>query len=473
MKKSIQRIGKFYTRVVMKNIGIFIFIGLLSVVFNDYGWLPNKNMYALSQFAYYYILPVMVAYAGGQAAGGQFGGILAVLGMCGLVSANENIGLFGAMIFGPLGGMLWKYEQELLEEKAASNMQMLWKNLGVGISGGILASGGFYIIAPFIQSVMDIVRLGIRFLVDCNLMWMLSVVIEPAKVFFMNNVINHGILIPLGMDQTAEFGKSCLFLLETNPGPGAGLLAALWYVRAQRREEYASALLAQAAGGIHEVYFPFVLADMWLLIPLILGGMAGGICFELLQGGLQSAVSPGSFISILILAGKDSMGAAAAGMLVSAVVSFAGSVIYLKTASGKQKEQEAVGKEPELLKHEEEPVETVHKQKKEELTEKEPEMAGKRIQKIGFVCEGGMGSSAMGAAIFRRTLAKHQLTGIQVEVFSADLIEGEVDLIVCQEDFYRVAQDDLKEKKIYTVESFLKAEEYERLISDYLTAGEM
>lgn len=454
MKNTLQRIGKFYTRIVMNNIGIFIFIGLLSVVFNDYGWLPNKNMYAISQFTYLYVLPVMVAYAGGKATGGQFGGVLAVLGVCGLISGNDRIGLFGAMILGPVSGYLWKYEQKFLEEKAASNMQMLWKNLGAGITGAILAAGGFYIAAPVIELAVEIVRRGIHFLVARNLVWLLSVVIEPAKVFFMNNMVNHGILIPLGMDQVSEAGRSCLFLLETNPGPGAGLLMALWCVRRQRREEYASALFAQAVGGIHEVYFPFVLADMWLLIPLILGGTAGSICFEFLMGGLRSAVSPGSFISILLLAGKDSMAAAAAGMLVSAAVTFAGSMIYLKSAGGKEK-AETLDKEDAM------PMQQKERQE-EKQKEEEPKM--REIHRIGFVCDGGMGSSAMGAAVFRRTLAKHQITDIRVEVYAADLMEEGADVIVCQEDFYQVAQESLKDRNVYTVTSFLKAEEYEKLI---------
>lgn len=411
--------------------------------------MPNQNMYAISRFAYVYVLPLMTAYEGGRAIGGPYGGILAILGTCGLMASNLNIGLFGAMLFAPIGGYLWKYGQKALEEKAASSMQMLGRNLCIGISGGILAAGGFYAASPLIGAAARAVYYGVDFLVEQNLVFLLSILIEPAKVFFLNNVMNHGILVPLGMNQVQELGQSCLFLLESNPGPGLGMLAALWYVRKGQRNEYVSAIFAESIGGIHEVYFPFVLGDLWLLVPLIFGGIAGSLCFEFLHVGLQSAVSPGSVITILLLAGKKSMAAAAVGILVSAAVAFTGSVIYLKAAA---------------LKGQKRGAETEELPENSDTKKEEQGMMRKEIRTIGFVCDGGMGSSAMGAAIFRRTMAKYQMTGIQVEVFAADLVEDGLDLIVCQEDFARVMPDSLKEHAVYTVTSFLKAEEYEALI---------
>lgn len=432
-----QRVGKFYTGVIMKNIGIFIFIGLLSVVFQEDGWFPNENMYAVSQFAYYYVLPCLIAFAGGNAVGGHIGGVLSVLALCGLLSVDRNIGLFGAMLSGPLGGYVWKWECRLLEKRRYGiNLQMLFRNLCVGVTGCILAAIEYYFIAELLTGFAEILSAGIRFLIQYNSIALLNILIEPAKIFFMNNMIHHSILVPLGMNQVQEIGSSCLFLLESNPGPGLGVLAALFWKYKQRREEYAAAIFTQSVGGIHEVYFPYVLENLKLLIPLILGGMAGSFCFVYLDCGVKSVVSPGSVITIFLMGGKGMALPLFAGILLSTFVSFFGSVVLL----AKKKE---------------------FKPMKEERKEEENRFAN--LKKIGFVCDGGMGSSAMGAALFRRILAERNILGLEVAAYASDLIPEDVDLIVCQEDFYRIAGKRFKEKNCYTVTSLVKKEEYENL----------
>lgn len=448
----LRRTGNFYRRIIMKNIGIFLFIGLLAVIFNDHGWFPNEKIYAVSQLVYQIILPVRIAFESGQALGGTGGGLLAVLAVSGVLTDTPQIGILGAMVSGPVSGVLWKKLQYLIERRASGRFHMLLKNLCIGIFGGILAALGIYVITPMLEFFQQIVYYGMHFLVIHKLLWVLSIIIEPAKVFFLNNLVNHAILIPLGMSEVQELGSSVLFLLETNPGPGMGFLLALWYAGKGReeRDSAASALAAQAAGGIHEVYFPFVLSDLRFLAALILGGIAGNLCFSFLHAGLQGAVSPGSIFLVLFMAGRDGMLPVLCGISVSAALSFLCSLLILRMGKPKCR--------PLFQAEEEAAQESGTREQAIKKTEEK-----KAIRKIAFVCDGGMGSSAMGAALFRRAAAKEGLEGISAEPFAADLVPEDADLIVCQKDFSRTLPETLSGVEIYTVESLVKTDEYQRL----------
>lgn len=444
MMENLHTIGKLYTRMIMKNIGIFIFIGLLSVVTHDCGWFPNENMYAITQLVYTIVLPVLVAHEGGRITGGEKGGILAVLAVSGVLLSDVSVGILGAMLIGPLAGSLWKHEEKLIENRAKSSMQMLAKNLCIGITGSLLAAMGYYLFFPILSGLAAVIYRGVRFLAERQLTAFLGIMIEPAKVFFLNNLLNHAILVPLGMGQLKETGSSILFLLEANPGPGFGVLMAMYWKEKEKRSEYALSMAAEFAGGIHEVYFPVVLSNVWLFLPLILGGVAGNICFGLLDAGAKGAVSPGSIFILLLMAGKGALFPAAAGVALSALVSFAGSLLVLKkgrrhpTAESYPEKEEM---QMEVLK-----------------TEKQG-----KISRVVFVCDGGVGSSAMGAALFRRTMAQKGMTGVQVEAFAADLIPEEAELLVCQKDFAPRLAEGARQKEVYTVESLVRAEEYAAL----------
>lgn len=306
----IQKTGKFYSRIIMKNIGIFVFIGLLSVVFQTKGWFPNEDIYAISQVAYRYVLPCMIAYEGGNLLSDSFGGLAAVMALCGILLRDPEAGIFGAMISAPLGGYLWEKEREFLERDCYAETKMLFRNLLLGLTGAVLAVGEYYLLAEAVTVFAVAAGSCIGWILEHGYIAVLNVLIEPAKVFFLNNIMNHGILVPLGMSQAEQTGGSILFLLETNPGPGLGmLLGLLLYKRknVKRRQELATAAFTQAIGGIHEVYFPFVLADLGLLLPLIVGGVVGSIWFSVFHCETAGVISPGSVLTILIMAGRSSM----------------------------------------------------------------------------------------------------------------------------------------------------------------------
>ena len=437
--KNIHKIGKFYTRIIMKNVGIFIFIGLLSVIFNSHGWLPNEDIYAISQLVYKVVLPFMIAYEAGNKVEENGGGVLAVLALSGMLVVRSDIGMLGAMLIGPAAGFLWKKENEWIKRNVGASIQMLVRNMALALNGALLAFGGYVLVLPILAIVGEMIGKGIEFLVARGMIIFLSVLIEPAKVFFLNNIVNHSILVPIAMGQLDKTGSSILFLLEANPGPGLGILAALWFVKREKKNEYLSAIVAEAAGGIHEVYFPYVLADMRLLVPLILGAISGNWIFSLMNAGAGGTISPGSVFIVLLMAGKENVFGVMAGVAVSALISFAGGVLILRTKNPKKPNE---------------------RQREYEMKEEE----NKKVERIAFVCDGGVGSSAMGAALFRRTLASNHIEGIRVEASSSDMIPEESDLIVCQKEFRHMLPESLKETKVFTLESLVKTEEYGCLV---------
>lgn len=459
--KYIRRIGKYYTGIILKNIGIFLCIGLLLVLFGEQGWVPNARICEVTMLLYQVILPTMVAYEGGAKLGGTAGGILAVLALSGALSVDSGVGLFGAMVIGPLAGYLWRQIEKLLG-KTDFRMKMLTKNLSLAVCGSVLLILTHTFFLPILEGVLGIVYRGVHFLVAHHMTFAASILLEPAKVFFLNNLMNHGILVPLGMSQVQETGSSVLFLMETNPGPGLGILLALYFRNKEYKSEYVSAMLAQSIGGIHEVYFPFVLSDLRLLVPLILGGMAGNLCFEMLDAGLKGVVSPGSFLVILLMAGREGFFPVLAGMAVSAAVSFGGGFLLL--GFGGKKEPERKLQQEEEMRGETigRKTETIQKESVQRDDDRMQEK--KRIEQVAFVCDGGVGSSVMGAALLRRLLAQKGITGVKVEAFAVDLVPPETEVLVCQKDFYRMLPEQLSAKEIFTVDSLVQPEGFVQIL---------
>lgn len=518
--KIVQKTGRFYTGIIMKNIGIFIFIGLLSVVFQPDGWVPNATMYEISQFAYNYALPSMIAFAGGSRIGGHEGGTLAVMALCGLLIGSPESGIFGAMLCGPICGFLWKKGQNMLEESQLAKMQMLVKNLTLGITGGILAAVSYYLLTRITASVASVLEYAVSFLIKHHCIAALNILIEPAKVFFFNNILNHGVFVPLGMSQAEQTGKSLLFLLETNPGPGLGLILGLLICSREdgrRRAELMAVAVTEAIGGVHEVYFPFVLQNLRLLFPLICGGITGTVWFSVFQCGTAGVVSPGSVITVLILSDPDQMLMTGAGILISAGVSCVLTLLCVqsqkyagvktetlslknqgngkKLAETKQEsviseaseqqqitkrqvepekeekisvnvEKKMIEKEPETperYRDDQGKVDSIHSERKTRNKMPEKQINYKNLHKIGFVCDGGMGSSAMGAALFRRSLAIYGIQGMDVKAYAADLIPEDLDLIVCQKDFYQL-NEEVQKLNCHVISGFTARDEYEKLV---------
>lgn len=463
MRNAIHKFGKFYSNIMINMIGIFIFVGILSVIFGDYGWVPNENIYAISQFVYSYVIPALIAYAAGNHMGQIYekrpdvpktginhaGGAIAVMAAAGVMIADKNCAILGAMILGPICGLLWKHVLEPLTRKAVQGMEMLTRNLVAAIVGAAFSIAAYYVLTPVLSAVTHVIMMGVDWLIAHKLICLTSVLIEPAKVFFLNNSIHHGILLPLAMQQAEQNGSSMLFLLETNPGPGLGVLLALWLSNRKKRKEYAAYMFVECIGGIHEIYFPEVLANLWLLLALIPGGMAGILCMSVFHVASAGLVSPGSILTLFFMSGHHVL-ATLFAVAISTAVSCAIAFFILKR-QGKWCTESAISAQEE---------------KKEEVQEKRQMLEKGQMQeiKIGFICDAGVGSSAMGAALFRRKLKEEGMDGITAEAYAVDQIPEDLTIGVCQRAFLEILQKESNLSNIVTMESLLNQTEHLALI---------
>jgi mannitol PTS system EIICBA or EIICB component len=323
VKANIQRLGAFLAGMIMPNIAAFIAWGLITALFIPTGWLPNAKLAALVDPIIHVLLPVLIGYTGGRIVHGQRGAVVGAVATMGVVLAAEQPMLLGAMIVGPLAAYLLKWVDRFTAERTRAGFEMLVDNFTAGILGGGMAVVGIYAIGPVVRSITTAAGHGVDYLVSHDLLPIASLIIEPGKVLFLNNAINHGVLAPLGVAQAAQHGKSILFMLESNPGPGLGLLLAyLLFGPRSLRPTVPAAIIIQFLGGIHEIYFPYVLLKPRMILATILGGAAGIVVFLITGAGLVATPSPGSIFAYAAVTPKGGWFGVFTGVFVAALVSF-------------------------------------------------------------------------------------------------------------------------------------------------------
>ncbi|WP_238902195.1 PTS mannitol transporter subunit IICBA [Clostridium sp. YIM B02506] len=442
-KNKVQVFGKFLSGMVLPNIGAFIAWGLITALFIPTGWIPNEYFAKLVGPMITYLLPLLIAYTGGKTVGGQRGGVIGAIAAMGVIVGADMPMFLGAMIVGPLAGWVIKKFDKAVDGKIPAGFEMLVNNFSIGILGMILAMLAYTGIGPVVVAITTILQGGVEAMVNANLLPLVSIFIEPGKILFLNNAINHGILSPLAVEQVKEVGKSVFFLLEANPGPGLGILLAYFvFGKGSIKDSTPGAIIIHFLGGIHEIYFPYVLMNPALVLAVIAGGASGVFTFSILGAGLVASPSPGSILAIMALAPKGSFLSVIAGVAVSTVVSFLVASIFVKNAKVQDEEDLESAKEA---------VQNLKVKK-----------TGK-VNKIVFACDAGMGSSAMGASKIR---SKVQKLGLDIEVThsSVDEIPGDADIVVTQENLADRARKSCPSAELVTIKNFMSDPKLDALI---------
>ncbi|MFI6922696.1 mannitol-specific PTS transporter subunit IIC [Nonomuraea spiralis] len=348
VKATIQRLGGHLAGMIMPNIGAFIAWGLITALFIPTGWLPDKELAELVGPIITSLLPILIAYTGGRMVHGQRGAVVGAVAAMGVVVGSDIPMFLGAMIVGPLAAVILKYVDKFTEQRTKAGFEMLVDNFSAGIVGAAMAVAGVLGIGPVVRVVTTAAGNAVEWLITNNLLPVASVLIEPAKVLFLNNAVNHGVLGPLGVAEAVRQGKSILFMLESNPGPGLGLLVAyLLFGPRQLRPSTPAAMIIHFFGGIHEIYFPYVLMKPRLILSVIAGGAAGVFTFMITGAGLVATPSPGSIFAYLAVTPRGGWLGSIAGIAVAAAVSFAVAAVLLGFGRGeKEEEPEPVRTEP-------------------------------------------------------------------------------------------------------------------------------
>ncbi|MCR0404653.1 PTS mannitol transporter subunit IICBA [[Clostridium] innocuum] len=450
MKENVQRFGRFLSGMVMPNIAVFIAWGFITALFIPTGWMPNETLAQMVAPMQRFLLPTLIAYTGGKMVYDVRGGVVGAAAAIGILAGTEDPMFIGAMIAGPLGGWLMKKVDGLFAGKIPAGFEMLVNNFSAGILGALLAVFGCLAIEPLCVGIKDVLVICVDFLVKRSLLPLTSLFVEPAKILFLNNAINHGVFTPLGMDQVAEAGKSIFFLIEANPGPGLGLLLAYSFLgKGAARSSAPSAVIIHFLGGIHEIYFPYVLMNPLTVLAVMAGGMSGVFINSIFNSGLVSAASPGSIIAILGMCAKDSYIGVILSVIVAAAVSFVIAAFILKF-SNKNTDDNAL----------EEASAAVSSMKSEA---KGAKPAG-TVSKIVFACDAGMGSSAMGATTLTKKLNAAGMK-VTVEHFALDDVPKDTQVIVTHKSLVERAETRCPNALIFPITNFMGGKEYDEIVA--------
>ena len=331
-RANLQKVGGNLAAMVIPNIGAFIAWGLLTALFIPTGWIPNEQMAKMVGPMIVNLLPILIGYTGGRLVHDQRGAVIGAVATVGVICGTDIPMFLGAMIIGPAAAWVLKKIDAVLDPKTPAGFEMLISNFSLGISGLLMAMVGFKGIGPIVRNLSDTLGGWIQSLVDNNLLPLASIIIEPAKVLFLNNAINHGVLGPLGVAQAKDTGKSILFMLETNPGPGLGILVAFWLAGPRiLRGSAPGAIIIHFLGGIHEIYFPYILMKPRMILAAIAGGMSGVAMNVALGNGLSATPSPGSIFAYLLVTPTGHTFQVLLAIAVSAAVSFAVGYLLLKS----------------------------------------------------------------------------------------------------------------------------------------------
>ncbi|WP_298831497.1 PTS mannitol transporter subunit IICBA [uncultured Planococcus sp.] len=469
MKVRIQKFGNFLSSMVLPNIGAFIAWGLITALFIPTGFIPNENLASLVGPMVTYMLPLLIGYTGGRLIYDQRGGVVGTIATMGVIVGAPDTPMFlGAMIMGPLGAYVIKKFDQLIEGKVRTGFEMLVNNFSAGILGGALAIFAFLSIGPAVSAFTSVLVSGVDWLLAAGLLPLTSILIEPAKILFLNNAINHGVLTPIGLEQVQQTGKSILFLLEANPGPGLGvLLGFMLFGKGIAKQSAPGAAIIHFFGGIHEIYFPYVLMKPMLLLAVIFGGMSGVFTLVLMGGGLVAPASPGSILAIAAVTPPEGMAYLAnfAAVFVATAVSFAISAVVLKSSKQTDEDMEEATKKMEQMKGKKSSI-------SREITQPAGNVSGvfpSNVQKIVFACDAGMGSSAMGASLLRKKVKE---AGLDVTVTNTAIstIPSDSQIVITQEKLTPRAENKVPDAYHISVDNFLSSPEYDQLI-DRLQTG--
>lgn len=483
LRVGVQKFGTALSNMVLPNIGAFIAWGLITALFIEVGWITlvgtglfgYEGGYGLVEHLggwgageeaggivgpmITYLLPLLIGYTGGRMMyeDNIRGGVVGAIATMGAIAGADVPMFLGAMVMGPLAGWSMKRLDALWADRIRPGFEMLINNFAAGIWGMLLALVGFGLAGPFVSAFSAVAERVVDFLVTNGLLPLTSIFVEPAKVLFLNNAINHGVFTPLGANEAVREGQSILFLIEANPGPGLGLLLAFTFFGSGLAKASApGAALIHFVGGIHEIYFPYVLMKPRLILALIAGGMTGVATNLIFGSGLRAPAAPGSIIAVLLQSPIGSLIGVILSVVLATVVTFVVAVPLLRI--GKDDSEDLAGATASM----------------EEMKGKRSSVAGAltggglatatEIRSIIFACDAGMGSSAMGASVLRRKVRAAGYEDVTVVNKAISSLKDDVDVVVTHRDLTDRARQRTPSALHVSVDDFLNSPRYDEVV---------
>ena len=464
-KAGVQKFGGFMAGMIIPNIGAILAWGIITMFVIPTGWIPNEKLSEIVGPMIKWLIPILVGYTGGKLVHGTRGGVVGAIATYGIIVGASIPMILGAMIMGPFGGWIAKTFDRAVEGRIKTGFEMLVDTFSAGIMGALLAIFAFLIAEPIVTAISTTLGAFAEAVTAAGLLPLIAIVIEPGKILFLNNAINHGVMGPLGIQQVAEMGKSIFFLLESNPGPGLGILLAFSiFGKGAAKQSAPGAVIIHFLGGIHEVYFPYILMKPLLILAAIGGGIAANFTFVILNAGLVAPPSPGSIFAEMAMAPKGGLLPVLAGITVGAVVSFfIASVILKRDKSEIDMDEDSLNiakKMTAMMKAESKG------QQISSASPTTPVLSSVVPKVIVFACEAGMGSSAMGESILKKKIKEAGLA-IEVKHSAVNALSADAEVIFTQESLAGRAAQVAPNAEIVTIKNFLEQNAYDEYLSRF------
>ncbi|AXJ09216.1 PTS mannitol transporter subunit IICBA [Arthrobacter sp. PM3] len=460
----VQKFGTFLSGMIMPNIGAFIAWGFITALFIPAGFFPNEELGKLVGPMITYLLPLLIGYTGGRMVYGVRGGVVGAVATMGVIVGTDIPMFIGAMILGPLTGWLMMKADKIWEGRVKPGFEMLIDNFSAGILAAIMAVVGMMVVGPVVKAFSNGASAVVEFLVINGLLPFTSIFIEPAKVLFLNNAVNHGILTPLGTQQALEQGKSILFLLEANPGPGFGILLAYsFFGKGLAKASAPGAAVIQFVGGIHEIYFPYVLMKPIMILAAIGGGMTGIFTLVVTGAGLRSPAAPGSIIAVYAATARDSYVGVTLSVLFATTVSFLIASVILKASKAPAEDDlDQATHKMEALKGKKSSVSSALIG--EGVGASGVAVLTTPIKNIVFACDAGMGSSAMGASVLRNKIKAAGFPDVKVTNSAIANLSDTYDVVITHQDLTERAKPATASAVHVSVDNFMNSPRYDEIV---------
>lgn len=481
MRVKAQRFGGKLSAMILPNLGAFMGWGILTAI---NAFVPNPVLRTFVVPMLVYLLPLLIAISAGRMVYGEKGAVVAAFAMMGVILGADIPMLMGAMLMGPLSAWILKKTDGFVEPHIPIGFELLIGNLTVAFVGVVMSIIGYTALSPAITSVSGVFAIGVAFLQERSLLPLTAIFIEPGKVLFLNNAIGQGILTPLGTTQLADMGKSVLFLLESNPGPGLGILLAYCaFGKGNARANAYGATVIHFLGGIHEIYFPYILMKPMLVLAVIAGGVTGTFVFTIFNVGLVGVSSPGSVITIMMMAAAGDRIKILAGIFAAALVSFLIASVIVRHGRGEDDEENKklreAARQMEELKGKKSRISSVFEEHLDEKPSHHDENSKKdgsdcidygAVETILYVCDAGLGSSAMGASVVLKKLKQAGIKDIAVPHARVAELPQQADIIITHKSLSQLAAEKQPGTPIISIEDYLGDAAYDRLVMQIVGA---
>ncbi|SDL56404.1 PTS system D-mannitol-specific IIA component, Fru family /PTS system D-mannitol-specific IIB component, Fru family /PTS system D-mannitol-specific IIC component, Fru family [Arthrobacter sp. ov407] len=464
VRVHVQKFGTFLSGMIMPNIAAFIAWGFITALFIPAGFFPNSELGKLVGPMITYMLPLLIGYTGGRMVYGVRGGVVGAVATMGVIVGTDIPMFIGAMILGPLTAWLMMKADKIWEGRVKPGFEMLIDNFSAGILAAAMAVVGMLVVGPIVKGFSNGASAVVEFLVVNGLLPFTSIFIEPAKVLFLNNAVNHGILTPLGTQQALEQGKSILFLLEANPGPGFGILLAFsFFGKGLAKASAPGAAVIQFVGGIHEIYFPYVLMKPMTIFAAIGGGMTGIFTLVVTGAGLRSPAAPGSIIAVYASTARDSYVGVTLSVLFATTVSFLIASVILKASKAPAEDDlDQATHRMEALKGKKSSVSAALIG--EGVGASGVAVLATPIKNIVFACDAGMGSSAMGASVLRNKIKAAGFPDVKVTNSAIANLSDTYDVVITHQDLTERAKPATASAVHVSVDNFMNSPKYDEIV---------